>query len=147
MPIDFRWRALAGASLLFACAAAQAAVVARDAWVRGMIPVQHETVAYLTLTSNEEAKVVAVRTPAAKRAHFHTSSMSGGVMRMEAVDTLRLPAGTPVKLEPGGTHLMLIDVARALKPGDTVPLEFTIEDAKGQRTTLEVKAQVRPLAE
>ena len=52
-----------------------------------------------------------------------------------------------MELKPGGTHLMLMDVAHTLKPGDTVPIEFTIENAKGQRSTLEVRAQVRPLAE
>ena len=126
---------------------AHATVVARDAWVRGMIPILHETVAYVTLTSTEDAKVVAVSTPLARRALMHASNMTGGVMHMEVVDTLALPADTPVQLKPGGTHVMLMEVAHMLRPGDTVPLEFTIENAKGQRSKLEVKAQVRPLAE
>jgi copper(I)-binding protein len=129
------------------CATAQAAVVARDAWVRGMVPVQHDTVAYMTLTSNEDAKVVGVRSPVARRAHLHASENSGSVMRMQAIEQLPLPADRPVELKPGGTHVMLMDVSHALKPGETVPIEFTIENAKGQRSTLQVKAQVRPLAE
>ena len=40
---------------------------------------------------------------------------------------------------------MLMGLARPLAAGDTVPLTFTIEDARGKRTTLEVKAEVRPL--
>ncbi|HET7403599.1 MAG TPA: copper chaperone PCu(A)C [Usitatibacter sp.] len=126
---------------------AHATVVARDAWVRGMLPIIHETVAYVTLTSSEDAKVVGVSTPLARRAQMHASNMTGGVMHMEVVDTLALPADTPVQLKPGGTHVMLMEVDHMLKPGDTVPLEFTIENAKGQRSRVEVKAQVRPLAE
>jgi periplasmic copper chaperone A len=145
--MDPRSCALIGALAIAFASSAHAAVVASDAWVRGMIPIQHETVAYVTLTSSEDAKVVGVRTPAARRAQMHASNMSGGVMRMEVVDTLALPADRAVQLRPGGTHVMLMDVPHMLKPGDTVPIEFTIENAKGERSTLEVKAQVRPLAE
>ena len=37
-------------------------------------------------------------------------------------------------------------LAKPLVQGDRVPLVFTLEDTKGKRTTLEVKAEVRPLA-
>jgi copper(I)-binding protein len=39
---------------------------------------------------------------------------------------------------------MLMGVSTPLKPGDTVPLTLTIEE-RGKRTTLEVKAAVRPI--
>ncbi|HWH38552.1 MAG TPA: copper chaperone PCu(A)C [Usitatibacter sp.] len=145
--MDRRSHALAAVLAISLAGSAHATVVARDAWVRGMLPILHETVAYVTLTSTEDAKIVAVSTPLARRAQMHASNVTGGVMHMEVVDTLALPADTPVQLKPGGTHVMLMEVARMLKPGDTVPIEFTIENAKGQRSKLEVKALVRPLAE
>jgi copper(I)-binding protein len=40
---------------------------------------------------------------------------------------------------------MLVGLAKPLKAGDQVPLRFEIEDARGSRTTLEVRAAVRPL--
>jgi copper(I)-binding protein len=55
-----------------------------------------------------------------------------------------LPAGKAVQLKPGGHHVMLMGVSKALKAGDTVPITLTIEE-KGKRSTLEVKAAVRPL--
>jgi copper(I)-binding protein len=47
-----------------------------------------------------------------------------GIMRTSP--SLEVPASSTVRLEPGGTHLMLEGVGRSLAPGDTVPvvLEF-----------------------
>lgn len=133
------------ALFLIASPLAHAAVTARDAWVRGTVPAQKTTGAFLTLESSEDAKVVGVKSPAAKSAEIHASDMKDGVMRMHAVEALPLPAGRRVELTPGGHHVMLMGLARPLGEGDTVPLVFTVEDGKGRRTTLEVKAPVRPL--
>jgi periplasmic copper chaperone A len=125
--------------------AAQAAVTATDAWVRGTVPAQKTTGAFLTLTSSAEAKLVAVSTPAAKSAEIHASQESGGIMHMHALDAIALPAGKKVELRPGGNHIMLFDLTRALGAGDQVPLTLTIEEAGGKRTRVEVRAEVRPL--
>ena len=50
-----------------------------------------------------------------------------------------------MELKPGGYHVMLMDLVRPLKEGDTVPLQLTFEDKAGKKQTLEVKAQVKAL--
>ena len=134
----------AAALALFA-AGAQAAVTAADAWVRGTVPAQKTTGAFMTLTSSEEAKLVAVSTPAAKSVEIHASAEHHGVMQMHAVETIALPAGRRVELKPGSFHIMLVGLAKPLVAGDTVPLTLTIEDSRGKRTQVEVRAEVRPL--
>jgi copper(I)-binding protein len=124
---------------------AAGAVTATDAWVRGTVPAQKTTGAFVTLESSGDAKVVGVRSPAAKTAEIHSSEHRGGVMHMHAIESLALPAGKRVELKPGGYHVMLVGLTRALAAGDQVPLTFTIEDPQGRRTQLEVKAEVRPL--
>jgi periplasmic copper chaperone A len=138
---------LAGVVLAASTFSAQAAVTVTDAWVRGTVPAQTTTGAFATLTSSENAKLVAVKTPAAKSVEIHRSDMRGGVMRMEAVDAVPLPAGKAVKLEEGGFHVMLMGVARPIKAGTKVPLEFVVEDAKGKRSTISTQAPVRPLGQ
>jgi hypothetical protein len=138
-------RAFAGVVLLACSLGAAAAVTATDAWVRGTVPAQKVTGAFLTLQSSEDAKVVAVSTPAAKTAEIHESGMDHGTMRMKAVDFVALPAGKRVELKPGGYHVMLVDLTRPLAAGDMVPLTFTVEDSRGKRSTFEVKAEVRAL--
>jgi copper(I)-binding protein len=127
------------------CLNASAAVTATDAWVRGTVPAQKITGAFLTLESSEDAKVVGVSSPAAKTAEIHESGMDHGTMRMKAVDSVALPAGKRIELKPGGYHVMLVDLTRPLAAGDMVPLTFTVEDSRGKRSTFEVKAEVRAL--
>ena len=132
-------------ALASVASAAHAAVTATDAWVRGTVPAQKTTGAFVTLTSTAEAKLVAVSTPAAKSAEIHSSEEKGGVMHMHALDAIALPAGKPVVLKPGSFHIMLVGLARPLAAGESVPLTLTIEEAGGKRTQIEVRAQVRPL--
>lgn len=130
---------------LIASTLASAAVTATDAWVRGTVPAQKSTGAFLTLESTDDAKVIGVKSPAAKTAEIHSSALKDGVMHMHALESLALPAGKRVELQPGGSHVMLMGLARPLGEGDTVRLVFTLENARGKRTTLEVQAPVRPL--
>lgn len=66
-------------------------------------------------------------------------------MRMRAIDGLALPAGKPVKLEPGGYHVMLMQLKGPLNAGDSVPLELVIENPDKSRETVQVQAPVRAL--
>jgi periplasmic copper chaperone A len=125
--------------------AAAAEVTATDAWVRGTVPAQTTTGAFLTLHSTDFARIVEVRSPAATDVQIHSSEMEHGVMRMRAMDDILLLPGKSVELKPGGYHIMLMGLAKPLAQGDQVPLTFLIEDTKGKRTTLEVKAEVRRL--
>jgi copper(I)-binding protein len=133
--------------LVVASAPAFADVTVKDAWVRGTVPAQKSTGAFLTLISSEDAKVVEAASPIAGMTEIHISEQKGGVMQMHALDSLALPAGKAVELKPGGSHIMLMELKKPVAANETVPLTLTIEDAKGKRTKLEVKAQVRPLGQ
>jgi hypothetical protein len=123
---------------------ALAEVTASDAWVRGTVPAQKTTAAYLSLRSTEGARVVEVRTNAAARAEIHSSEMRDGVMAMHAMGNLALPPGKTVELKPGGYHIMLLDLAKPLAAGDKVKLTLVVEEGK-RRSNLDVVAEVRPL--
>jgi copper(I)-binding protein len=123
-------------------ASAQSVNVA-NAWVRAPAPGQKTAAVYVDLTSRENAALVAAGSPAAERAELHSMSMDGGVMRMRAQAKIELPAGRTVKLAPGGTHVMLVDLKRPLKSGDTVPLVLSVQSAGTSLTTLKIEAEVR----
>jgi periplasmic copper chaperone A len=135
-----------GIAILFmfpALAAAQVEVI--DAWVRGTVAGQQVTGAFMQLTSPSDSALVDVASPAAKFAEIHEMKKDGDVMKMKAVDKLPLPAGKRVQLSPGGYHVMLFQLKRALKAGDVVPLTLTFEDKAGRKSTVEVKAAVKAL--
>ena len=68
-------------------------------------------------------------------------------MKMREVKTLELPAGKRVNLGESGYHLMLLGLKAPLKAGETVPLMLKIKTAGKRETTVEAKAEVKPLAE
>ena len=135
-----------GALLWAGVALAQApSVQVSDAWVRGTVPAQTASGAFMDITSSAAARLVGASSAAAGRVELHEMRMEGSTMKMRAVDKLELPAGKPVRLGPGGYHLMLLDLKRALQAGATVPLTLEIESAGGKRSKVEVAVEVRGL--
>lgn len=59
---------------------------------------------------------------------------------------IELPAKKTVKLASGGMHVMLIGIKQPLREKDSVPLELTIEEAGGAKSTVRIEAEVRPIA-
>lgn len=51
--------------------------------------------------------------------------------------------GKSVAIEPEGYHVMLIDLVNQVKAGDQVPLTPIVEDSKGVKEQIEVKAEAR----
>jgi len=68
--------------------------------------------------------------------------MDGDVMRMREVQAIDLPKGKTVSLEPGGYHIMLMNLPKPIAAGEVIPLTLTIESG-GKRQTVEVKAEAR----
>jgi copper(I)-binding protein len=136
---------LLGLLLALLAASAAAQVTVTDAWVRGTVPGQKGTGAFMQLTSAADMTLVGVASPAAKVAEIHEMTQDGNVMRMRAVDKLVLPAGKPIDLTPGGYHVMLMGLTQPLREGETIPVTLTFADKEGRRITQEIKAPVRAL--
>lgn len=120
-------RLLLAAALLLTTAAASAQVQVKDAWARATLQGQTATGAFMTLTAPDGAKLVGVSSPVAGHAEVHEMVMDGSVMKMRPIATLELPAGRAVELKPGGYHLMLMDLKRALSAGEKIPVELRFE--------------------
>jgi len=133
---------LMGLLLALLAAPALAQVTVTDAWVRGTVPGQKGTGAYMQLTSAADMTLIGVASPAAKVAEIHEMAQDGNMMRMRAVAQLALPAGKAVALKPGGYHVMLMDLAHPLKEGDVVPVTLTFADKAGKKVTQEINAPV-----
>ena len=84
----------------------------------------------------ETDKLVAVSTPAARKAQLHTTLNEDGVMKMRMLKAIEIPAGGHAGLKPGGDHLMLFGLVEPLKKGDAISLTLTFE--KAGEVTIEV---------
>jgi copper(I)-binding protein len=128
----------------FAVSGADApSVKVANAWARATVPGQNTGAAYVDLTSDRGAALVAAGSPLAARVELHSMTNEGGVMRMRQLPKVDLPAGQTVKLEPSGVHLMLVDLKQPLKPGDRLPLVLSVQSSGMSLTTLTIEAEVR----
>jgi periplasmic copper chaperone A len=136
---------LVAALVLTAAGTVNAQVKISNAWVRATVPQQKATGAFMTLTAAKGARLLEASSPIAGLVEIHEMKMENQVMRMRAVPVIELPAGKPVDFGPGSYHVMLMDLRRQVKAGETVPITLVIEDADKKRATLQVQAAVRPL--
>jgi periplasmic copper chaperone A len=132
-------------ALALAAPLAFADVTVTQPWVRGTVPPQKATGAFMVLKSTSDAKLVAASSPAAKQVEIHEMAMVNNVMRMRPVGEIALPADKDVALKPGGYHIMLMGIEHQLKQGDVVPITLTVRGRDGKTQTIEVQAQVRDL--
>jgi len=118
-------------------------VTVTDAWARATVQGQKATGAFMKITAKDNAKLLSASSPVAGVVEIHEMKMDKDVMRMTALSNgLELPAGQVVELKPGGYHVMLMDLKSSLMKDATVPLTLTVQDAKGVKSTVELKVQV-----
>lgn len=120
-------------------------VTVSNAWSRATAPGQEVGVVGMVVTSQKDAKIIAVSSTASASSEIHTMSMDNGVMRMRQIENLPLTAKQPSTLGPGGNHLMLIGLKKPLKAGDTIALTLTVEFADKSTEKLNVSAEVKAM--
>jgi copper(I)-binding protein len=118
-------------------------VTVENAWVRPMVKGQSATGGFMVLTASQDLTLVGFATAAAGTSELHEMAMDGQVMRMRAIDALKLPAGQAVTLRPGAHHLMLMDVKQPLKAGEELILTLKLKAADGKALTQDIKVPVK----
>ena len=121
-------------------------VAVKDAWVRATVPGQKGTGAFMSITAKSDLSLVGASSAVAGVTEVHEMKMNGDVMQMRAVTSVDLPAGKAVALQPGGFHVMLLDLKTALPKNVTVPLTLLFKDAKGVASKVELTVPVATAA-
>jgi periplasmic copper chaperone A len=121
-------------------------VTVKDAWVRTTVPGQKGTGAFMSITAKSDLRLVGASSAVAGVTEVHEMKMNGDVMQMRAVSGLDLPAGKTVALQPGGFHVMLLDLKTALPKNVTVPLTLLFKDGKGVESKIELTVPVATTA-
>jgi copper(I)-binding protein len=62
------------------------------------------------------------------------------MMQMRPVEGVDIPPGVPIKIEPGGLHIMLQGLKQPLAPGFVFPLTLDFRDAGMLVVQVPVKA-------
>lgn len=113
----------------------------RDAWVAEPIAGRKATAAYFVIENRgtSEARLTACSTTVAAVSEIHRVTGSTGRVSMGKVDEVAIPPRGSVAFEPGGYHVMLIDLRKPLAAGEHVDLR--LDFAGGG--SIEVDAPVR----
>jgi len=137
---------VASLCLLAAATLAQAQVTIQDPWVRGTVPKQQASGAFMQLSASKDTRLIAAQSPVAHVVEIHEMLMDNNIMKMRQIPGLDIVPGRVLELKPGGFHIMLIELKQQLKGGDVVPITLVFEDPKTNKTfTQEVKAPVTAL--
>lgn len=89
----------------------------------------HAALYFTAVNEGEADRLLGAATDVAASAELHETTMGAdGTVGMRPVESLELPQDGTLVLEPGGLHVMLLDVDR-LEEGDTVPVTLNWERA------------------
>jgi len=113
-------------------------------WARASAPGQTVGGGFMTILHQgaTEDRLVSATTPIARDVQIHTMNMDGGVMRMRPVEGgLAIPAGGRVVLQPGGLHLMFMELSAPLVAGSTFPVTLRFANAGDIKVEFNVEAR------
>jgi copper(I)-binding protein len=113
----------------------------RHPWSRATPPGAKVGVAYMEIrnSGSQPDRLVAISTKVAQRVEMHVTERAGEVMKMRQVKAFDIPARESYALRPGGSHLMLVDLAQPLKKGERFTMTLRFERAGEIPIELEVQ--------
>jgi len=102
-------------------------------WSRATLPGAKVAAGYLTVknTGDTPDRLIAVSSDIAAKGEMHQMSVDAktGVMTMRPANGIDIAPGETVKLEPGGYHLMFVDLKQPVEQGARFKGTLTFEKA------------------
>jgi copper(I)-binding protein len=110
----------------------------QNAYVRAVPPNVTNSASFMKIINktNKDKVLLSADSNIAKNVELHEHTMANGMMKMQQVKSILIPANSTVELKPGGYHVMLIGLHRKLKPNETVDF-ITLNFA--DKTSISVK--------
>jgi periplasmic copper chaperone A len=111
-----------------------------NAWVRLPAPGETQTIAVVSFENSTmyDVYLTSATADAAGKVELRDASRSGDAA-LKPLEFIAVPAHDWAYMDPKGAHLLLMDLKRPLKEGDTVVLSVKTETG----TTVEVPAVVK----
>lgn len=139
-----KFRTVALAAMLVvgvtACGDDDGGITVEGVWARTSPKVATNGAAYMKITTPVDDALVGatVSSDIADHAEVHEMIMgSDGEMAMQQTQRIAINAGETLSLQPGGYHVMFIDLAAPFELGQT--FDLTLEFESGDTVTVEVE--------
>ncbi len=120
---------------------ASAELQVQDGYVRALPPGVPVTAAFMTLinTADTDVKITGGKSNAAETLELHTHRHVNGMMSMQQVPSVDIPAKGEFAFVPGSYHIMLMNLTKPLRAGDVVTLQLHSDE----QVVLDVELPVR----
>jgi len=117
-----------------------------DAWSRATLGQSRTGAAYMTLATGATSadRLLSASTAVAGKVELHNHIVVGNVAQMRPVDAIEVAPGSPTVLQPGGLHIMLVDLKAPLQAGTSFPLTLVFEKAGAVTVDVAVRAVRAP---
>lgn len=132
---------MAALVLLAGCGPNPGRISVAHAWIRAPLTDSHMLAGYGEIENgtDQPATLQSVTSQSFAHISLHRTVIADGMARMEAVESLTLPAGGSAVLHPGGLHLMLMGFERKPSVGDRVELKFVFDKGRELNVTFTVR--------
>ena len=119
-----------------------AEIVVEGAYVRGLPPGVDNTSVYMTLrnTGDVDLELTGASSPIAANVMLHTTMNHNGMLHMQHVTSVSVPANGELVLESGGLHLMLTELKQSPAVGSEVELTLQFADGTTRQLSLPVRS-------
>ncbi len=115
-----------------------------DAYVRATPPNSKNSAAFMVINNagNKEVKLIAASSDIADRVELHTHINEDGMMKMRQVEEIVIKAQNTAVLQPGGYHVMFLNLKQPLKEGQSVAIRLYFDNGE----QIEVAAPIKKVA-
>jgi copper(I)-binding protein len=139
-PCRQRPAGLLAALLLSAVAHGADAPAVSQAWARATPPGVDVGAAYMVIQGGSRPDaLVGADSERAAMVHLHVVEESGGLSKMRSIDSVEVPPGRRIELQPKSTHLMLMGLDGPLVAGESFPLTLHFAESGSQTVSVLVK--------
>ena len=113
----------------------------RHPWARATPPGTTVGAGYLEIRNNgkQADRLLSATSSVARRIEMHVTEQAGEVAKMRQLRDFEVPGRERLAFEPGGAHLMLVDIVQPLKKGERFPVKLRFERAGEIEVEFEVQ--------
>ena len=116
-------------ALASACSLTSGEITISSPWTRSGLEGENSAVYFEIAGGRYPDTLLSATSETAAEVMIHKSIMDEqGTMRMEHQENIPIPVGEIVKFEPGGLHVMLIDLHQDLVTGELIELKLLFEN-------------------
>ncbi|MBB5686998.1 copper chaperone PCu(A)C [Sphingobium boeckii] len=116
------------AAVMLASCAKEEELYVDKSWVTLPAVGGNPAAAYFTIHGGPaDDALISVTTDTAIRTEMHESMSHGGMMTMQPLSNVPVPAKSTVEFKPGGKHVMFFELRSTAKPGGALRMVLTFQ--------------------